>query len=34
VLIDRLLTRWRDLDAAARARVVPVSHTITVKSVP
>jgi hypothetical protein len=34
VLIDRLLTRWRELDAAARDRVVPVSHTITVKSVP
>jgi len=34
VLIDRLLARWRELDTAAHARVVPVSHTITVKSVP
>jgi len=34
VLVDRLMNRWRELDAAAHARVVPVSHTITVKAMP
>lgn len=34
VLVDRLMNRWRELDAAAHARVVTVPHTITVKAMP